>query len=206
MARLPRDQSMRDYSFSCREGTYCSWSIFALFAALLACAPSNALARPSRWTVGVSAAYAYITLDAQSEPEGGGASAFASFALTETFALQAAALFTTHSVAATKDRAGGTFRVVSADAGLSYAMDLVRFEPKIEAGIGILYRHFAGQGVTDLGVKIGFAVDYALYPWLAVGFGVYYHGFLTDPGNIPIYVELGPRISFRFGRGPKQTM
>jgi hypothetical protein len=152
-----------------------------------------------RWELGASANYGWIVFSQQDEPSGYGAGLHLRYGISESFSVKLGVLWTAHDLEANEDRPAGWFQIVSADLGLTYAIDLVRFSPKIEAGLGILQRRFAGSSATDLGVKIGLAGDYHLSPRVTVGFGIYYHGFLTDLGNIPVYVEMGPRFSFQWG-------
>lgn len=166
--------------------------------------PPRALASDAvgRWEAGVGANYAWLVFGRNDEPKGWGANAYLRYGLSPTFALKASLLWSRHSLSATSDREAGTFQVVAADVGLTYALDFVRFEPKLEAGVGMLYRNFLGQGALDLGVRAGLALDYRLGRHSTVGFGIFYHGFLTDLNNLPVYVQLGPRFALQWGEAP----
>lgn len=157
-----------------------------------------------RWEVGVGANYAWLVFARNDEPKGFGANVYLRYGLSRTFALKLSGLWTRHSLDATDDRAAGTFQVVAADVGLTYALDYVRFEPKIEAGVGLLYRHFLEQAALDLGVRVGLAIDYRLGRHATIGFGIFYHGFLTDMSNLPVYVQLGPRFALQWGDAPER--
>lgn len=170
-------------------------AVIWLAAAPASSAPPELLARPGSWSVGVSAVYAYLVLDDQLEPEGGGAELFASYQLSPTFSIRLAGLWSAHTVEQTDERAGGTIQVISAGASLAYAVDLLRWRPQIEVGIEILHRRLIKSTPTDAGIKVGLAIDYPIYRWLLVGGAAYYHGFITSPAEIPVYVALGPRIS-----------
>ena len=152
-----------------------------------------------RWEAGVGANYAWLVFGQKDEPEGWGANVYLRYGLSPTFALKASMLWSRHAISATNSHDGGTFQVVAADVGLTYALDFVRFEPKIEAGVGILYRHFLDVGQLDLGVRAGLGLDYRIGRRCTVGFGIFYHGFLTDLANLPVYVELGPRFALQWG-------
>ncbi len=43
---------------------------------------------------------------------------------------------------------------------------------------------------------IGLGVDYAINAWLSVGAAFHYHGVLTNLQEIPVYVDMGPRVAF----------
>ena len=44
--------------------------------------------------------------------------------------------------------------------------------------------------------KIGLGVDYAINAWLSVGAAFHYHGVVTNLQEIPVYVDMGPRVAF----------
>lgn len=178
-------------------------SLFASIPLVLVTPRAEAETGFGRWELGASANYGWIVFSKQDEPSGYGAGVHLRFGISESFSAKLGVLWTGHQLDATDDRPAGWFHIISADLGLTYAIDLVRFAPKIEAGVGILQRRFDGASATDLGVKIGLAGDYRITPWATVGFGIYYHGFLTDLGNIPVYVEMGPRFSIQWG-GPER--
>ncbi len=155
--------------------------------------------KPGRWEAGASVNYAWIVFSKSDEPKGGGVGIHLRYGLSENISLKIGALWSGHDLDATEERPGGIFHVLAADAGLTYAIDLMRFSPKIEAGVGILWHRLGEKSEAALGVKIGLAGDYHITPWMTIGLGVFYHGFLTDLGNIPVYVELGPRVSIQWG-------
>lgn len=170
------------------------WLLGAMTAAVAFASPARA--GLGRFEVGVSPHYAYLLLDNRHEPDGVGAGLQLRYGLSDTFALVAAGLWTVHDIEATEDRVGGSYHVLAADVGLGYTLDLVRFLPRLEAGIGILHRRFGEAYATDFGVRLGLSVDYQLSKRWMVGFGLSYHGFVTDLANIPIFVEMGPRLTW----------
>ena len=168
---------------------------------LSAAAPSQAETRLGRWELGVAPNYGWIVLTKDDEPSGLGASTYLRCGIKESFAVKLGGLWTRHTVSAQGERPGGTLDVFSVDLGLTYVVDFVSFQPKIEAGLGLLQRRLGGVTATDLGVTVGLAADYQISPRWSVGFAVNYRGFLTDLGNVPVYVEMGPRVAFQWGAG-----
>ena len=55
---------------------------------------------------------------------------------------------------------------------------------------------------TAFGVGVGFNLDYLLTRHVALGVVVRYHAFLTDITRIPVYLFVGPRVTFRFAAEP----
>ena len=51
---------------------------------------------------------------------------------------------------------------------------------------------------TAFGVGVGLSLDYLLTRRVALGIVVRYHAFLTDITRIPVYLFVGPRVTFRF--------
>ncbi|MBW2730890.1 MAG: outer membrane beta-barrel protein [Deltaproteobacteria bacterium] len=157
-------------------------------------------AESGKLELGVSPHYAYLLLDNRHEPDGWGVGLQLRYGLSDTFGLVVAGLWTMHSIEGAADKVGGDFHVMTADFGLVYTLDLVRFLPRIEAGVGALHRRFADAYSTDLGVRLGLSVDYQISPRWMVGLSISYHGFVTDLANIPMFVEMGPRITWTWSR------
>jgi len=153
-----------------------------------------------RWQVSAAPLYAFIVLEGQGEPKGAGGTLQLGYALSDSFTVEAWFLWTVHDVAPTEESAGGTFHVGNAALGIGYALDIGRFVPTLEAGVGVLHRRFGDQAATDLGVRVGLRIDARVLDWLIVGFAVRYHGFLTSPTELPVHVEAGPRVGFCWGR------
>lgn len=165
-------------------------------AGVLCGSPASA-ARPGEWVVGVAPSYAYIVRGSSSEPDGGGGSAYVHYGLTQTINLQLSGAWTGHDVDPGEDDPGGLFQVINVAAGARWVFDIVRFNPALEAGLGILHMRYRGDATTNLGLQLGVTVDYAVTPWLGLGAGFHYHAFLSNPGEYPVYFDAGPRISFR---------
>lgn len=165
--------------------------------------PSPACAAERALTLGFAPSYAYVVLQDQSEPEGGGGALYLTYGVTDSIALRVSAAWTGHAIDEAIDseggkQEGGLFQVLSFSAGLSYELDLVDWTPSLEAGVELLNRHFAGASTVDLGVQFGLCIDYWFRPWLAIGFGFHYHAFLTDLATYPVYFDTGPRLSIRW--------
>jgi hypothetical protein len=143
--------------------------------------------------------YAYLVTGGADDPDGGGAAVALRFGISDSAALHAAALWTSHAIDATEQRPqGATLRVLSLIAGASYAIDAIPLAPRLEAGLGVLHQQLDDQASTDLALRIGLLLDYWLLDWLAVGASVYYHALLTDPTDLPVYVDLGPHLALRW--------
>lgn len=159
-----------------------------------------AAAAPGQWTLGFSPTYAFVMMEDQSEPDGGGAAIFLAYSLTESVALRLSGLWTGHGVEAVEDdkQPSGLLHVISLTAGLSYALDLLAVTPALEAGIGVLHQRLGDASSTELGLQLGLSVDYWLLSWLSVGAAFHYHAFLTNLAEYPVYFDTGPRISVRW--------
>ena len=149
------------------------------------------------WTVGLAPSYAFVVLEKQSKPRGGGGQLFVRYGLTGTFALGVSALWSAHDTDATSDSAA-TFQVINVAASVTYSFDwLERFTPAIEGGIGLLYRR-SKTAAADLGLQLGVAADYWVLPWLGLGAAFHYHAFITSPTEYPVFFDAGPRLTARW--------
>jgi hypothetical protein len=182
---------------------------FALLAAL-ASLPRSARADVKQWTVSLFPAYAITYVDSRA-PSGGGGGMDVGFGITESLTLKASGFLSWHPVAATKMTAGGTIGEFASMVGINYSLDVIRLVPSFDLNIGVLgIRGDAGfkdtaksnavvQSSTAFGVGLGFNLDYLLTRHWALGVVVRYHAFLTDITRIPVYLFVGPRVTFRFG-------
>lgn len=180
-----------------RRASTAPWALLAL----LLLPPRPAIAREhggGDWTVGLAPSYAYVVLEKQSKPRGGGGQVFLRYALTGTFALGVTALWSAHDLDATSNSPATTLQVVNVAASATYSFDwLERLSPTIEGGIGLLYRR-AKTAAADLGLQLGIAVDYWVLPWLGLGLAFHYHAFITSPTEYPVYFDAGPRVTVRW--------
>ncbi len=161
-------------------------------------APAPALARqPGTLQLGLSPAYAFVVLQDDLEPDGGGGSIFARYALSEAFALLASVLYPGHALQATEDDPGGTMRILAASAGLNFALDVLSLTPSIDAAVGVLHQQYKQERSTSMELQVGVGLDYELLPWLMVGAAFHYHAFLSNPSDYPVYFDIGPRVAFR---------
>lgn len=189
----------------CHQAGICGKRAVLSLGLLLLCSPALAAETPAvkgagRFEIGVSPQYAYLIFDSRHEPDGFGAGLQLRYGLTDTFALVMAGLWTVHDIEAKGEELGGKFHVMAVDLGLAYTLDLVRFLPRLEAALGLLHRRFGEAYSTDFGVRVGVSVDYQLSPRWMVGVGLSYHGFVTDLANVPIFVEMGPRLTWTWDR------
>jgi opacity protein-like surface antigen len=178
-----------------------------LIATLL---PLRARAEFKEWTFSAFPAYAVTYVDSRS-PSGGGGGLEVGFGVTEALTLKASGFLSWHPAAATKMTAAGTLGEFATMLGLSYSLDVIRLVPTFDVAIGVLgIRGSAGfadtaksnavvASSTAFGIGLGLGVDYLLTRHWSVGVVVRYHAFLTDITRIPVYLFVGPRVSFRFG-------
>lgn len=182
----------------------------ALAIALLILVPLAARADYKDWTVSAFPAYAVTYVDSRS-PSGAGGGLEVGFGVTESLTLKASGFLSWHPVAQTKMTAAGTIAEFASMVGINYSLDVIRLVPSFDLNVGLLgLRGDAGfkdsaksssvvQSSTAFGVGLGFNLDYLLTRHWALGLVVRYHAFLTDITRIPVYLFVGPRVTFRFG-------
>ena len=154
--------------------------------------------RAGRVVLGAAPAYAYLVLEGRVEPAGGGGSIFLRYGVTEAIAVGVTGQWTAHAIDSAEGKPGGTYQVLGAAATLSYALDWASFSPAVEFGVGVMRRRFRDTSATDATLRVGLSGDYWFRPWLAVGAAIHYHAFVTDLGQFPAYVDLGPRVALRW--------
>jgi opacity protein-like surface antigen len=181
-----------------------------LVAAWAALGPLRAEAERRQWLLAMTPGYSLVYVDGRS-PSGGGGGFEVGYGLTEALSLRASGFLSWHAAEQTKTSPGGTIGAFSAMVGLNYTLDVIRLVPYFDVGIGLLgVRGDAGfhdsavsnlvvPSSTAFGIELGFGIDYLLTRHVALGALVRYHAFLTDITRIPVYLYVGPRVSFRFG-------
>lgn len=187
------------------------WLAAAVTVSLVATlAPGRAAADVKEWTIGVAPIYALTYVDARN-PSGGGAALDVGFGISEALSLHASGFASWHPVSSTKTSTAGTIGVFGAMVGLTYTIDVIRIVPYFDVGIGVLGLRGDGgfgsgaaankvaDGSTAFGVEIGFGADYLLNRHVAIGLVARYHAFVTDITRVPVYLYVGPRLSFHFG-------
>ena len=175
--------------------------LFTAAAALagLLLAPRNArAAEEGEWVVGLMPSYAFVVLENQLEPEGGGGALFLQYGMTDAISLQLAGSWTGHSIEAAEEDPGGLYSVVSVTLGISYSLDMGRLRPAIDMGAGVLHQRYGDASVTSMEILVGLVADYRLLPWLSVGVAFHYHAFLANPAQYPVYFDAGPRACLHF--------
>lgn len=171
--------------------------VFALLP--MASAASERSPEQFAWEVGLSPVYSYLVVDDQGRPKGGGGVAHLLYQVSDAVGLRAGASWSSHSVDGANQRPSGILHVFSLNGGLTYSLDLLRVVPRIELAAGLLHRRLpGGASATDVGIVAGLGLDYALKPRLSVGGAIHYHGFITNPTNLPVYVAIGPRVALRW--------
>ncbi len=181
-----------------------------LIAALLVTlVPLGARADFKDWTISAWPAYAVTYVDTRA-PSGAGGGAQVGFGITDALTLQASGFVSWHPVGATKMTAAGTIGEFAAMVGINYSLDVIRLVPSFDLSFGVLGLRgsatFADNArtaavvpsSTAFGLGVGFNLDYMLTRRIAVGLIVRYHAFLTDVTRIPVYLFVGPRVTFKF--------
>jgi hypothetical protein len=178
--------------------------------AIVALLPVAARAEFKEWTIAAWPAYAVTYVDERA-PSGVGGGLEVGFGITEALTLKASGFLSWHPVAATKMTAAGTIGEFASTLGLNYSLDVLRLVPSFDLAIG-LFGIRGSAGFADnaksntvvgssnaFGIGVGLGLDYLITRHLAVGLVVRYHAFLTDITRIPVYLFVGPRVTFRFG-------
>ena len=180
----------------------------AILAATLV--PAVAHADYKDWTIAVWPAYAVTYVDTRA-PSGAGGGLEVGFGVTESLTLKASGFMSWHPVDVTKTTTAGTIGEFAAMVGINYSLDVIRLVPSFDLQLGVLglrgdaaFSDSAKANAvvptsTAFGVGVGLSLDYLLTRHIAVGVVVRYHAFLTDITRIPVYLFVGPRVTFRFG-------
>jgi hypothetical protein len=184
----------------------------ALWLVVATLVPAAAHADYKEWTLAAWPAYAVTYVDTRA-PSGAGGGVEVGFGISDSLTLKASGFMSWHPVDATKTTAAGTIGEFSAMVGLNYSLDVIRLVPSFDLQLGVLGLRgdaaFADSArsnavvpsSTAFGVGVGFSLDYLLTRRIALGVVVRYHAFLTDVTRIPVYLFVGPRITFKLGGG-----
>ena len=182
----------------------------ALAIALATLVPVAAHADYKQWSVAVWPDYAITYVDSRA-PSGGGGGGEVGFGVSDSLTIKASGFVSWHPVDATKTTTAGTIGEFGAMAGINYSLDVIRLVPSFDLQLGVLglrgdaaFSDSAKANAvvptsTAFGVGVGLSLDYLLTRHIAVGVVVRYHAFLTDITRIPVYLFVGPRVTFRFG-------
>ena len=170
-------------------------------ALLLLLVPGIARAEDRSGTIslGITPPYAFAVLGDGGEvkPDGGGGSLFAGYAVTDAMEVRVSGLYSAHLIAATDKDPQMLFQVLNLALIFRYSLDLSPVRPTLEAGIGVLHQRLDGQAATSASLLVGLGGDWAVLPWLEIGAVFHYHAFLQAPGTLPVYFDVGPRVTFR---------
>lgn len=158
-----------------------------------------------QWQVSAQVAYASVLADGR-RPPGGLVGVDLQYGLTDAWAARLSLASSAHPVTADAGRPGGAVGATSVSLGLTYAVDVLRFVPVIELGIGLLdLRGAINSPRRDVGLQLGIGGDYLLTRAWAVGLMLRYQHFPLQvagltPGfeGIPVVFSIGPRISYIF--------
>jgi hypothetical protein len=177
---------------------------------LLAGLPRAARADFKEWSVTLTPAYAIVYVDERAG-SGGGGGVDVGFGVSESLTLHASGFLSWHDLDATRTARAGTASAFAAMVGLTYSLDVIRLVPSFELALGAIgVRGDAAFGSgraaeavvassTAFAVGLGFGIDYLVTRHVAVGAAVRYHALVTDLTRIPVYLYVGPRVTFRFG-------
>jgi len=169
-------------------------------------------ARPARadykeWTIAVTPAYSVAYVDSRSG-NGGGGGLEVGFGVTESLTLHLSGFVSWHALDGSMTQKEGVMTAYASMLGLTYTIDVIRLVPYFELQLGAVgVRGTAGFGddakvvksSDDFALGLGFGMDYLFTRHVALGFVVRYHALLTDITRIPVYLYVGPRVTFRFG-------
>ena len=181
-----------------------------LISTLVLLVPLCARADFKEWTVAAWPAYAVTYVDSRA-PSGGGAGVEVGFGITEGLTLKALGFMSWHPVSATMSTPAGTLGEFAAMLGINYSLDVLRLVPSFDLAVGLLGLRGSPRFADDaganqvaatsnaFGVGIGLSLDYLLTRHWAIGLTARYHAFLTDITRIPVYLWVGPRVTFKFG-------
>jgi hypothetical protein len=176
-------------------------------ACALVLVPALARAEFKEWKIAVTPAYSVGYVDSRTA-HGGGGGLEVGFGITESLSLHLSGFLSWHALDATMTQKDGIMSAYASMLGLTYTLDVIRLVPYFELQLGVVgTRGTAGFGDDELVVKssndfalgLGFGMDFLVTRNVAVGFLVRYHALLTDITRIPVYLYVGPRVSFRFG-------
>jgi hypothetical protein len=182
----------------------------ALTALALIALGGTARADFKEWSITITPSYALAYVDSRA-PSGGGGGVEVGFGVTESLTLKASTFLSWHAVDATMTTPSGTMSAFSAMLGINYALDVIRIVPSFDVAVGVLgLRGDAAFGdnatanalvkpSTAFAIQLGFGVDYLITRQISVGAVVRYHALVTDITRIPVYLYVGPRVTFRFG-------
>lgn len=157
-----------------------------------------AAAREGQWAVGLTPSYAFLVLNAQLEPDGGGAGLYLQYGVTDAISLLASGLWTGHTLEASEEDPGGLYQVLSVSFGISYTLDMGRIRPALDLAAGVLHLRYGDQSTTSMSILAGLSADYMMRPWLSVGLAFHYHAYLANPAELPVYFDAGPRVTVHF--------
>jgi hypothetical protein len=159
------------------------------------------------WKVALTPAYSVAYVDSRTA-NGGGGGVEVGFGITEALSLHVSGFLGWQAIGGTKTQQAGTLSSYATMVGLTYTLDVIRLVPYFDLELGALgVRGTAGFGddpkvlksSDDFVIGVGFGIDFLINRHVAAGFIVRYHAQLTNLTNFPLYLYVGPRISFRFG-------
>lgn len=179
---------------------------FAVFVLLLSqisfvgSAHSTSSAPPSKLTsIVLAPTYAYAVLDKIARPNGyGGALAFYQ-ELGDTFSLWINGQWTSHEVPTNQPQEGTKYQIYGGLVGVNYLFDILPLiRPSFEGGVGVLYHRFQKSSGYDIDAALGVCLDFIIWRHAAVGAGLHYHTFLSDPLNYPVFFDASARLLWRW--------
>ena len=159
----------------------------------------NAHAGEEEWQVTLTPAYAVVDFDTRT-PSGAGLAVDVGYGITESLTVRAAVAWSAHPVDENKMRklGGGTLQVTGAFGGIRYAFDLLRTVPYLNLGLGAIYASGPDPDSTNFSYEAAIGFDRLMSRRWAWGAIAAYHGFVSNYSKLPVYLYVGPNISFRW--------
>jgi hypothetical protein len=172
-----------------------------------------ALAGPARaefkeWVITVMPAYAVGYVD-QRTAHGGGPAVQVGFGVSDSLSIHVEGIVSFHGADKTEKFAAGELAGYGAFAGVTYMIDVIRLVPVLDFAIGAVGMRgdlsYGGENAVlkptldAFAISFGFSLDYLLKRFVSIGVGLRYVMPVSETQRFPMYLYVGPRVSFRFG-------
>jgi hypothetical protein len=184
-----------------RQGAGKIWGTFALAVPLAvgtALPGGGVRAGENEWVLSATAGYARLAAD-ERKPSGGAVVVDLERGLDDAWSARLTLSYSPFPVEATMRQPGdGLGSVVAAVAGVTYAFDVLRVVPYLNAGFGVVLRGGTLPAKTDPAVDVGVGMDYLWTRAVSVGVVARYHAFLTELSRDPVFLYVGPRLSWHW--------
>jgi len=160
--------------------------------------PGRAAAGDGELVLSLDPIYSTIDWD-QRQPHGGGLALEAQYGLSDSLWLSGTWFYAAHDAKARDTLPAGLLSVGGAFVGLDYSFDVLRVIPFVQLGLGAFLEHGAGYATAmDFGLHAGLGADFLVTRGFSLGLVVRYYAFLTNIDTIPVYLQAGLRVSWRW--------